>query len=146
MAAALALACSPLVFLHPVRISGRSMEPLLSSGERCWALRAWCAGKPAAREVWLLQTAAGPAVKRLVALPGTRVAFLDGQLLLDGQAVAEPYVLRPDYSPGGPWDTGQGYFLLGDNRRDSHDSRAWGPVAGDRLLARILLREPAQAR
>ena len=43
---AIVLALSPLLFVHPVRVSGRSMEPTLGDGSMHCALRAWCAGPP----------------------------------------------------------------------------------------------------
>jgi signal peptidase I len=138
MAAALALALSPLLAVHPVTIQGRSMEPLLKGGQHRWVLRAWCAGRPAAREVWLVATPTGPAVKRIVALPGSRVELQDGHLRVDSQPIEEPYVVRGERASGGPWATGAGYFLLGDNRPDSHDSRAWGPVPAASLQGRVL--------
>jgi len=137
-AAALALALAPLAALHPVRIEGRSMEPLLHSGELRLALRAWCAGPPRTGQVWLLATPSGTAVKRLVAPPGSHVEIRDGELWIDGRYVPEPFLTRTDRASAGRWETGPGWFALGDNRPDSYDSRAWGPVAGERLEGRVL--------
>jgi signal peptidase I len=138
LAGALALALAPLAAVHPVRITGRSMEPLLRNGEVRLALRAWCSGRPAAGEVWLVRAPTGPAVKRLVALPGSRVELREGTLVVDGRTVPEPYVTRPEQGYSGPWSTQAGYFFLGDNRRESHDSRAWGALPLERLEGRIL--------
>src|SRR5664279_269757 len=44
--AALALALSPLLVVHPVRVSGHSMEPALAEGDLRWALRAWASSAP----------------------------------------------------------------------------------------------------
>ena len=140
LGAALALALSPLLFMHPVRISGRSMEPLLRDGELHLAFRAWCAGPPSPGEVWLIHTATGPAVKRLMALPGSRVEIRDGELQVGGYPVPEPYVTRPERGSSGPWNTGGGYFLLGDNRQESHDSRAWGALPASQLDGRLWVR------
>jgi signal peptidase I len=140
MAAALALALAPLAFFHPVRIRGRSMEPGLKAGSVCFALRPWCAGTPASGQVWLVRTPGGPAVKRLVGVPGDRVELREGGLWINGSPVAEPYVDRPERESAGPWAVGPGYFLLGDNRPESHDSRAWGALPGSALEGRILFR------
>jgi signal peptidase I len=139
LAGALALALAPLAVLHPVRVDGRSMEPRLKPGSVCWVLRAWCAGTPAPGQIWLVQTPAGPAVKRLVGLPGDRVELRDGDLWINGARVEEPYVDRIERQSAGPWALGAGYFLLGDNRPASHDSRAWGSLPADGLRGRILL-------
>ena len=137
LAGALALALLPIGFGHPVRISGRSMEPRLRDGDLSFVLRAWCAGPPLPGEIWLIQTPTGPAVKRLVALPASRVEILDGDLLVEGRLVQEPYVTHPERASAGPWNTGDGYFLLGDNRPESHDSRAWGALPARQLEGRI---------
>jgi len=142
LAGALALALAPLLALHPVRIQGRSMEPLLRDGDVRMALRPWCAGAPQAGEVWIVRTPTGPAVKRVVALPNTRVELVDGDLRVDGKALAEPYVTHPERGSAGPWETGPGYFMLGDNRPESRDSRAWGAVTGDGMEGKVWLGFP----
>ena len=135
---ALVLALAPLLFVHPVRIAGPSMEPSLRDGSLHLALRAWCAGTPRPGEVWIVAPPGAPAVKRIVALPGSRVEILDGDLVVDGHAVPEPYVTHPERGSAGPWETGAGFFVLGDNRPASHDSRAWGALPSDRLLGRLV--------
>ena len=139
LAGALALALAPLLFLHPVRIEGRSMEPLLHDGDLRLALRSWCSGAPRPGQVWIVRTPTGPAVKRVAAPPEARVAIVDGDLMVNGQLVPEPYVTHPERGSAGPWQTGPGYFMLGDNRPESHDSRAWGPVPGSGMEGRLWL-------
>jgi len=114
------------------------MEPLVRDGDLRWVLRAWCAGRPRTGQIWLVAAPGGPAVKRLVALPGSRVELRDGDLWVDGQYRDEPYVTHPDRATLGPWATGAGAFLLGDNRGESHDCRAWGPLPLTSLEGRLL--------
>jgi len=137
-AGALALVLSPLAFVHPVRVTGRSMEPGLREGDLRLALRAWCAGRPAQGQVWLAAAPGGTVIKRVIALPGSRVEIRDGEVWVDGAYLKEPYVARTDRETAGPWTTGPGCFLLGDNRSESRDSRAWGPLPLGALEARVL--------
>jgi len=65
------------------------------------------------------------------------VEIRDGEVWIDGAFQAEPYVARTERASGGPWATGSGWFLLGDNREESQDSRTWGPVDGAALEARL---------
>ena len=88
-------------------------------------------------------------IKRIVALPNEEVRLEDGSVYLDG-------VLMEDSGSGGPiageirsehlghrgeWWTGpEEYFVLGDNRGDSQDSRAFGPVNRHLILGRVWFR------
>lgn len=135
--AALALALSPLAVVHPLRIEGRSMEPALRHGELRWALRAWAAGAPQRGQVWRVDTPEGPAVKRVAALPGERVELQDGDLRIDGRRQEPPEGARLERQDG-TWVCGEGWFLLGDQRPASRDSRAWGPLPRTAFRARVL--------
>ena len=135
---ALGLALSPLTVVHPVRVRGRSMEPGLRNDRVCWVLRRWAAGPPTLQQVWLVEAPDGPSLKRVVALPGDRLEIRDGDLLLQGRRLEEPYVHRLERGSGGPWEAGEGYLLLGDNRPESRDSRAWGPLPRRAFLGRVL--------
>ncbi|HEU6443996.1 MAG TPA: signal peptidase I [Gaiellaceae bacterium] len=81
----------------------------------------------------------GAFVKRVVALPGEHVAMRNGHVLVDGARVSEPYV-RAGYRgrETGSWGrvpTGS-YFVLGDNRTMSCDSRRWGAVGRGSIIGR----------
>ncbi len=80
-------------------------------------------------------------VKRIVALPGELVEIRAGIVYVNGEAVAEPFPhdMTPyDMTPIilGPLS----YFVLGDNRSNSNDSRSFGPVTLDEILGRVWLR------
>lgn len=94
-------------------------------------------------------------IKRCVALGGNEVEITRGNLILDGRAVDESgYVFHDSTAEGDPFahyesrpqgDFGpfsvpsDSYFCLGDNRENSHDSRAWGPVPADHVRGRAVL-------
>jgi signal peptidase I len=135
--AALTLALSPLVVVHPLRIQGQSMAPALRDGELRFALRAWAAGAPRRGEVWLVAGPEGLAVKRVAALPGEAVELRDGDLLVDGRRIPPPVSAMLERQDG-VWSCGEGYFVLGDNRPASRDSRAWGPLPSCAFQTRVL--------
>ena len=136
--AAALLACTPLAFVHPVRVRGGSMEPALRDGQVVLALWAWCSGAPALGEVRILHGPEGRAIKRLLALPGQVLEQKNGYLLRDGVFVEEPYVASRPLRDDGPWEAGAGYLALGDNRPASRDSRLWGAIGRTQVRGRVL--------
>ena len=83
-------------------------------------------------------------VKRVVGLPGETVRVEGRQVLVDGQPLDEPYAHHTGGSAPHPADGRslrlgpEQYFLMGDNRDKSHDSRWFGPVERGRIVARAL--------
>lgn len=135
---ALVLALSPLAVVHPVKVRGRSMEPAYPDGRLVWALRPWCAGPPLRGQVWIVAGPEGPAIKRIIGLPGETVSERGGDLWIGGARIREPYVARVDATDGGPWPCGNGYLFMGDNRPLSEDGRAWGPLGREALQGRVV--------
>jgi signal peptidase I len=84
----------------------------------------------------------GTFVKRIVGMPGEVVSERNGIVSIDGRPLDEPYVAAPrrDHRtqtwPRVPTDS---YFMLGDNRRRSCDSREWGTVAREDLIGPVFL-------
>ena len=78
-------------------------------------------------------------VKRLMGLPGDTIEVRDGHVYLDGQMLDEPYIDNDKWGgrPFGPYTLGDNeYFVIGDNRASSHDSRypEVGPITGDMIV------------
>ena len=79
-------------------------------------------------------------VKRVVGLPGEEVEIRHGEVYIGGQLLQEPYLSHIDTSRTGPTTLGEKeYFVLGDNRRTSNDSRVWGPVHESHVLGKVWL-------
>ena len=85
--------------------------------------------------------AAGEYVKRVIGLPGDTVTEQSGTVLVNGHPLTEPYVTAAhrDQRSGswGPIPDGR-YFLLGDNRAESCDSRTWGTVPRGDLVGPVV--------
>jgi signal peptidase I len=87
--------------------------------------------------------AGGFFVKRIVALPGERWEERNGRVFVDGRALREPYVARRarDTRTIAPVRLGRDrYFVLGDNRIASCDSREWGGLARGAIIGKVVLR------
>ena len=85
-------------------------------------------------------------VKRVVGLPGEHLEIRDGRVYIDGQPLDEPY-LAPDLVTEARVAAfadivlaEDEYYVLGDNRPDSSDSRVFGPVAKRDIIGEVLIR------
>ena len=79
-------------------------------------------------------------VQRIVGLPGDSIEVREGQVILNGNPLQEPYVAAENRSNDswGPATVAPGtYFVMGDNRRDSSDSRSWGSVRREAIWAKV---------
>lgn len=77
-------------------------------------------------------------VKRVIGLPGDTLEIMDGRVHLNGQRLAEPYADGRTWPDHGPFRLAPNmYYVLGDNRMNSEDSRRFGPVPRHRLAGKI---------
>ena len=87
--------------------------------------------------------APGVFVKRLIGLPGETWDERNGHVYINGNALSEPYVGGSwrDSSTQGPVHIPKGqYFMMGDNRAGSCDSRRWGTVPRRNLIGKVVAR------
>ncbi len=78
-------------------------------------------------------------VKRVIGLPRERISSRHGTVEINGRPLVEPWLPRHDeLGPPIPATTvpAGDYYVLGDNRSDSCDSRFWGPVRGSLIIGR----------
>ena len=129
------------------RVQGTSMEPLLVDGERIVVNKFVYRFRPIERGdvvvFWYPRDPSVSFVKRVVALPGDLVEIRGGELVINGLTVKEPYLpasFRDDDSHA-PTEVRKGYyFVLGDHRRSSNDSRSWGEVPEKYIYGRAVFR------
>ncbi len=151
LVAALAVASYLLIshfFLEGVSVVGMSMAPTLQNSQRC-LLNRWVfyLRAPRPSEVVVLRDPGdnGFSVKRVVAKGGDTVYVSDGVVYVNGRKLEEPYL-----APGTRTFTGSSgrdlffkcapdqFFVLGDNRNNSIDSRSYGPVPRGNILGLII--------
>lgn len=89
---------------------------------------------------------AGDLIKRVIALPGQTIYSAGNSIYVNGHLLAEPYL--PAYDPLGPAIASSqhpyrvppgDFYVLGDNRADSCDSRYWGPIQGSSIVGKAIL-------
>jgi signal peptidase I len=149
-------AVSTLVYFSPDLLSlacgdsvtalGESMEPTIVNRQRLTVDRdVYLASDPERGDIVLLKHAERQILqnaKRVIGLPGETITIEGGAVFVDGVKLEEPYLALGTTTDSEkrefkiPEDS---YFVLGDNRSFSADSRLWGPVARDWISAKVLL-------
>ncbi len=143
---AIGLALVIIVFLYqPVKVEGTSMAPLLSDQERIFINKFVYRFEPIQRGdvvvFWYPLDHSKSFIKRVVGLPGEAVEIRQGAVYVNGKMVLEPYVppQYEDLSDFGPVRVPQdSYFVMGDHRISSNDSRVFGPVASRFIYGRAV--------
>ena len=136
LAVALGLAIVIMIFLYqPVKVEGTSMNPLLSDQERIFINKFVYRFEPIDRGdvvvFWYPLDRSKSFIKRVVGLPGETIEIRSGQVYVNGKELTNQYVPTSylDGSNYGPRRIPHGdYFVMGDHRDSSNDSRVFGPV------------------
>lgn len=132
------------VVLLPVRVEGVSMTPTYKNGGVNFINRwAYARQLPQRGDVVGIRFA-GPHVmllKRIIALPGERIAIRQGIVYIDDQALGEPYVklFNPTWQESEVTLKPDEYFIIGDNRGMRSDEHVHGRVEAYRIVGKVLL-------
>ncbi len=129
--------------LARVRVENISMEPTLQPGEFILVNKlAYRLGDVDRGDVVIFHYPLNPSedyIKRVIGVPGDEVAVQNGQVLVNGNALNEPYIMAPPHY-NNAWTVPEGQlFVLGDNRNSSSDSHNWGFVPMENLVGKALV-------
>ncbi len=146
LAVALGLALVIIIFLYqPVKVEGTSMAPLLSDQERIFINKFVYRFEPIERGdvvvFWYPLDRSKSFIKRVIGLPGDTIEIRSGHLYLNNSELQEPYVPASylDGSSYGARTIGpEEYFVMGDHRDSSNDSRMFGTVPRDYIYGKAV--------
>ncbi len=137
-----------IVFLvQPVRVEGNSMLPRLHDSERVFVNKFLYRVSDIERGdiivFWYPGNTSKSFIKRIIGLPGETLEIRSGLVSLDGKPYREPYVPpefedRSDFGPVKIPDNH--YFVMGDHRNTSNDSRSWGTLSANLIFGKAIFR------
>lgn len=137
-----------LLVLQPHKIKGASMQPNFPDGEYILSDKlSYRFGDPERGDVIIFEapgTDGEEFIKRILGLPGETVSIIDDHVYINGEKLIENYLPNEFITaPGAFLKEGEkkvvpedNYFVVGDNRNHSSDSRAWGFVGRDAIVGR----------
>ena len=132
-------------FFQPVKVEGMSMEPQIDEGENLLVEKTILITDKFQRgDVVIFRFPLDPEkifIKRIIGVPGDVVEIKSGVVYINGKRIREPYLMgdNRDFSSIPPIkvlpDT---YFVLGDNRVISNDSRNWGLLPKNYIIGKAI--------
>ena len=145
--AALAAVLIVVFVVQPVKVEGTSMQPNLADQERIFVSKFIYHFSDIDRGdvivFWYPNDVSKSFIKRVIGLPGDRVEIRKGEVYIDGKRLGEPYV-GPEYRGDSFHRIVEvplrQYFVLGDHRSSSNDSRSWGFVPEAQIFGKAVFR------
>lgn len=135
---------------EPFIVSGASMEPTFETGDYLIIDQlSYRFEDPKRGEVVIFRYPNNPSkyfIKRIVGLPGETVIVSEGSITIknvehpEGLSLGEEYISLKDMSSGIYNVKNDEYFVMGDNRPASSDSRSWGPLPQENIVGRAFVR------
>jgi len=129
-------------------VEGHSMEPTFHGDNRLVVSRIhYLLGEPQRGDILVfnsLEAARVMLIKRVVGLPGETVEMRGQAIYINGEALDESYIKEPCHinrCSDRIWELAEGeYFMMGDNRNNSRDSRRFGPVPLSKIVGQVIFR------
>lgn len=129
-------------------VDGPSMQPNFETGQFVLVSRVnYLVSEPQRGDVVVFKYPGNPQedyIKRVIGTSGDTVEIRDTQVYVNGVQLDEPYINEPclpSRCPDNVWELGADeFFVMGDNRNHSSDSRAFGPVKRDLIIGEALIR------
>lgn len=123
----------------PIRVNGTSMYPTLKQNEIMILNKIGLKSGINRFDIVVVKTENTRIIKRVIGLPGESVMYDDGKLYIDGKYVEDEYSLSKTKDFDNIVLKEDEYFVLGDNREVSKDSRIIGPVKEEQILGKTRL-------
>ncbi|MDO5561275.1 MAG: signal peptidase I [bacterium] len=141
---------------QPHQVNGHSMDPTMQTGEYLLTEKiSYRLREPERGEIIVFKAPASACIgsgcdfiKRIIALPGETVKIVDGKFYVNGQALDEStYLAGTTITQPGAYTADEReitlgtdqYFVSGDNRANSADSRYWGPISKNAIIGRAFV-------
>lgn len=127
-----------------IRVESVSMQPTLFAGNFVVVNKlSYQFGGPSRGDIIVFKYPPNPEldpyIKRVIGLPGEHVMVEGGKVFINGVRISEPY-LETQTQQGGEWTVPQdALFVMGDNRNNSSDSRAWGVVPVENVIGKAFM-------
>jgi signal peptidase I len=148
LAVSVVIAIVVILFLYqPVKVEGTSMTPSLVNDERIFinkfVYRFGISDIDRGDTIvfWAPEDPSKSYIKRVIGVPGDVIEIVEGRVVLNGQSLNEPYIRDEDRDrmsmPARKVEDGH-YFVLGDHRNSSNDSRSWGTVPRDAIYGKAV--------
>ena len=123
----------------PIRVNGTSMYPTLKQNEIMILNKIGLKSGIDRFDIVVVKTDNNRIIKRVIGLPGESVMYEDGKLYINGKYVEDSYSLSETKDFDNIFLKEDEYFVLGDNREVSKDSRMIGPVKKEQILGKTRL-------